>query len=206
MKILMTGFEPFGGETFNPSFEAIRRMPDKVAGAEIVKLELPTSFSRSASAIENAIRTVQPEVVISVGQAGGRCCVTVERVAINLADARMPDNDGAQPVDELLQADGPAAYFATVPVKDIVRNIRSHGIPCDLSYTAGSYVCNCVMYHVLHLASSQFPKLRAGFLHLPYAEEQAVNKPSGTASMSLQTMTRALEYAAEAIVNRLNII
>ena len=184
MKILMTGFEPFGGDTFNPSFEAVRRMPDKVAGVEIVKMELPTSFSRSASAIENAIRPVQPEAVISVGQAGGRCCVTVERVAINLADARIPDNDGAQPVDELLLADGPG----------------------DLSYTAGSYVCNCVMYHVLHLASSQYPRLRAGFLHLPYAEEQAVNKPSGTASMSLQTMTRDLEYAAEAIVNHLNII
>lgn len=198
MRILITGFDPFGGETVNPSFEAVRRMPDTVAGAEIVKLEIPTSFSRSISAVENAIRSYQPDAVISVGQAGGRPCVTVERVAINLADARIPDNDGVQPVDEPLQADGPAAYFATIPVKAVVRQIRSHGISCELSCTAGSYVCNCVMYHVLHLAATQYPKLRAGFIHVPYSDEQVRGKPDGTPSISLQDMTKALEYAVEA--------
>ncbi|MGM9537325.1 MAG: pyroglutamyl-peptidase I [Candidatus Onthomonas sp.] len=200
MRILFTGFDPFGGETMNPSFEAVKRMPDMVSGAEIIKMEIPTSFLRGVSVMEEAIRFYQPDAVVNVGQAGGRSCVTVERVAINLADARMPDNDGAQPVDRPLQPDGPAAYFATIPVKDIVQRIRSHGIACDVSCTAGTYVCNCVMYYTLHLAATRYPRLRAGFIHVPYSDKQAAGKPSGTPGISLQGMSNALEYAAEAIV------
>ena len=146
MKVLLTGFDPFGGESVNPAFEAIKLLPDTIAGAEIVKVEIPTEFTRSISCVEAAIKEHNPDVVIDVGQAGGRACVTVEKVGINLADARIPDNAGEQPSDEPLQADGPTAYFATIPVKAMVQNVREHGLPCHVSFTAGTYVCNCVMY------------------------------------------------------------
>ena len=197
MKILVTGFDPFGGEAINPAYEAVKRLPDAIAGAEIVRLEIPTVFSRCGPAVESAIQEHRPDAVLCVGQAGGRSCVTVERVAINLADARTPDNSGAQPVDEPIQANGPAAYFATVPVKAMVENVRAHGIPCQLSNSAGTYVCNCVMYEVLHMG---YPGIRAGFIHVPYVDEQAVNKPAGTPSASLAAITKALELAIEAVV------
>ncbi|MGN0294508.1 MAG: pyroglutamyl-peptidase I [Lachnospiraceae bacterium] len=200
MKVLITGFEPFGGEKVNPAWEAVRMLPDTIAGAEIVKLQIPTVFSESVHAVEAGICTYYPDVVISVGQAGGRSCVTVEKVAINLADARIPDNAGEQPVDEPLQTDGPAAYFATIPVKNIVANVRSHGIPCHISYTAGTYVCNCVMYQVLHLASVRYPDIRAGFIHVPFSAEQAVEKPAGTPFMPLAAIAESLKYAVEACI------
>ena len=163
MKVLLTGFDPFGGESVNPAFEAIKLLPDTIAGAEIVKVEIPTEFTRSISCVEAAIKEHNPDVVIDVGQAGGRACVTVEKVGINLADARIPDNAGEQPSDEPLQADGPTAYFATIPVKAMVQNVREHGLPCHVSFTAGTYVCNCVMYNVLHLCATKYPNIRAGF-------------------------------------------
>ena len=199
MKILVTGFDPFGGEKVNPAYEAVKLLPDEIAGAQIIKLEIPTVFSRSGPAVDAAIQVHHPDVVLNVGQAGGRACVTIERVAINLAEARIPDNAGEQPVDQPLQPDGPAAYFATVPVKAMVRNVREHGLPCQLSYSAGTYVCNCVMYQVLHLAAVKYPGIRAGFIHVPYADEQVVGKAAGTPSSSLETIAKALAYAIEAI-------
>ena len=174
MKVLLTGFDPFGGESVNPAFEAIKLLPDTIAGAEIVKVEIPTEFTRSISCVEAAIKEHNPDVVIDVGQAGGRACVTVEKVGINLADARIPDNAGEQPSDEPLQADGPTAYFATIPVKAMVQNVREHGLPCHVSFTAGTYVCNCVMYNVLHLCATKYPNIRAGFIHVPFACEQVI--------------------------------
>lgn len=200
MKVLITGFDPFGGESVNPAFEAVKLLPDVIAGAEIVKLEIPTEFTKSGPAVEAGIKEHNPDVVINVGQAGGRSCVTPEVVGINLADARIPDNAGEQPSGVALQADGPAAYFATIPVKAIVQNVREHGIPCNLSYTAGTYVCNSVMYNVLHMAATKYPHIRAGFIHVPFAAEQVVNKPNGTASMALTDIAKALEYAIEATV------
>ena len=182
MKVLLTGFDPFGGESVNPAFEAIKLLPDTIAGAEIVKVEIPTEFTRSISCVEAAIKEHNPDVVINVGQAGGRACVTVEKVGINLADARIPDNAGEQPSDEPLQADGPTAYFATIPVKAMVQNVREHGLPCHVSFTAGTYVCNCVMYNVLHLCATKYPNIRAGFIHVPFACEQVVGKASTMAS------------------------
>ncbi|MGN0979999.1 MAG: pyroglutamyl-peptidase I [Candidatus Avoscillospira sp.] len=199
MKILITGFEPFGGEAVNPSWEAVKRLPDTVAGADLVKLRLPTSFSRARDVLEDAIQALRPDAVLSVGQAGGRAAVTVERVALNLADARIPDNDGWQPVDEPLEPDGPAAYFATVPVKKIVEHIQTHGIPCQISNTAGTYVCNAVLYCALYLAATEYPGLQAGFIHVPYSLEQAAAKSTAVPSMPLDVMTQALEYALEAI-------
>lgn len=151
MKVLITGFDPFGGEKVNPAFEAVKLLPDTIAGAEIIKLEIPTVFTRSAVVVEEAIKEHQPDIVINVGQAGGRSCMTVEKVAINLAEARIPDNDGEQPFDQPLREDGETAYFATIPVKAMVENMRNHGIPAHISYTAGTYVCNSIMYNVLYL-------------------------------------------------------
>ena len=128
MKILVTGFDPFGGEKVNPAYEAVKLLPDEIAGAKIIKLEIPTVFSKSGPAVEAGIQVHNPDVVLNIGQAGGRACVTIERVGINLAEARIPDNAGEQPMDQPLQPDGPSAYFATIPVKAMVKNVRDHGI------------------------------------------------------------------------------
>lgn len=203
MKILVTGFDPFGGEAVNPAYEAVKLLPDNIAGAEIVKLEIPTEFKRSMELLEEAISRERPDAVISVGQAGGRAEITPERVAINLADARIPDNAGNQPVDEPLAADGPAAYFATLPLKEMVKNVQDSGIPCRISYSAGTYVCNSVMYRVLHLAEVSGMGFCAGFIHVPYATQQTVTKPAGTPGMALTDIARGLEAAVEAVVKNI---
>lgn len=200
MKVLITGFDPFGGETVNPAYEAVKRLPDQIGGASICKLEIPTSFERSIQVIEQAICQERPDVVINVGQAGGRSCLTVERTAVNLAEAGIADNDGNKPQGEKLKEDGETAYFTGLPVDAILQNVRTNGLPCHVSYTAGTYVCNSVMYQVLYLVANEFPDIKAGFLHVPYACEQVVDKANGTPSMSITDITRSLEYAIEAIV------
>ena len=199
-KILVTGFDPFGGEPVNPAYEAVRLLPDEIAGAKVVKLEIPTVFTRSAKVVEEAMERERPDFVLCVGQAGGRSAITVEKVAINLAEARIPDNDGEQPFDEPLRADGPTAYFSSLPVKAMVANMNEHGIPAFLSYTAGTYVCNSIMYNVLYLIERRVPGVGGGFIHVPYAVEQGVGKPNGTPVMEVATMARALEHAIEAAV------
>ena len=179
---------------------AVKMLPDEIAGAEIIKLEIPTVFSKCGPAVEEGIKKYEPDIVINVGQAGGRSCVTIEQVAVNLAEARIPDNDGEQPSDEPVQKDGAPAYYATIPVKAIVKNIRDHGIPCHISYTAGTYVCNCIMYNVLHMAATKYTNIRAGFIHVPFAAQQAVEKPNGTPFMSLEMIAKSLECAIEATV------
>lgn len=200
MKILITGFEPFGGETINPAWETVKRLPGEIAGAEICKCSIPVTFSQCGPAVDEEIQRYQPDVVLCVGQAGGRSCVTVERIGINLADANIPDNMGIQPTDEPIQPNGPAAYFATVPVKAMVKHVREQGIPCQVSYSAGTYVCNCVLYQLLHLAATRYPHIRGGFLHVPYADEQVACKPGSIPSASLATISRALELAVEAVI------
>lgn len=200
MKVLVTGFDPFGGEPVNPAFEAVKLLPDEIAGAEVIKMEIPTVFSRSGLAVKDGIQKYKPDIVINVGQAGGRSCVTIEQVALNLAEAQIPDNDGEQPLGRHIKEDGEAAYYATIPVKAIVKNIREHKIPCHISYTAGTYVCNSLMYQVLHMAATEYPNIRAGFIHVPFAAEQAVDKPNGTPFMSLEMIAKSLEYAVEAAV------
>lgn len=200
MKVLVTGFDPFGGESVNPAFEAIKLLPDEIAGAKIIKLEIPTVFTKSEVVVEDAIKECMPDIVINVGQAGGRSTITPEKVAINLKDARIPDNDGEQPLDEPLHEDGEPAYFATVPVKAMVENMKAHGIPASLSYTAGTYVCNAVMYNTQYMIAKRYPGIKEGFIHVPFAAEQVVNKPNGTPSMSLEMIAKGLEYAIEAAV------
>lgn len=197
--ILFTGFEPFGGETVNPALEAVRRLPDSAAGVPIRRLRLPTSFRRAGETLLEAVDAWRPKAVVCVGQAGGRKTVTPEKVAINYIDARIPDNDGAQPADVPIRADGPAAYFATLPVRAIDEAIRAAGVPCAVSYSAGCYVCNFVMYTLLdHLARST-PDVLGGFIHVPYAAEQTAGKPAGTPSLTVAQMTQALTCAAGVI-------
>lgn len=200
MKIMITGFDPFGGEPVNPAYEAVKLLPDEIGGAQIIKLEVPTVFGKAGEVLEANIKTEQPDAVICVGQAGGRSGMTVEKVAINFQDARIPDNDNQQPVDKPIKEDGETAYFATIPVKAIVAKMRENGIPAFISYTAGTYVCNDLMYTLLYLIDKKYPQMRGGFIHVPYAMEQTIDKPIGTASMALPVIAKALEYAVLAVI------
>lgn len=202
-KLLITGFDPFGGEQVNPAFEAVRLLPDEIAGLELCKLEIPTEFIKSGVILKDALRAVHPNAVLCVGQAGGRTAVTPERVAINLMDARIPDNAGYQPIDTPVVPDGPAAFFTTLPVKAIAARIQSDGLPAAVSNTAGTYVCNSLLYTLLHTAALEYPGLRGGFLHVPYAAEQLSGKPVGTFAMPLSDIARALTRAVEAISENL---
>ena len=199
MKILITGFDPFGGETVNPAYEAVKLLPDTIAGAEIIKLEVPTRFHRAGAVLEDAMQWHKPDAVICVGQAGGRAAITPEKVAINLMDGRIPDNAGYQPVDVPIWEDGETAYFTSLPVKAMVQRMRDAGIPAAVSYTAGTYVCNYLLYTLLYLIDKKYPNVRGGFIHVPYAMEQVINKPLGTPSMDLRQIARGLETAVEAV-------
>ena len=200
MKILYTGFMPFGGETTNPSFEAVRLLPDSIAGAAVIRLEIPTVFDRCGETLLEALRREKPDAVICVGQAGGRNCVTPEFVAINYRHARIPDNEGHQPLDERLCPDGPDACFSTLPVRRIVARCREAGIPAAVSYTAGTYVCNELMYTLLHAAREEFPELVGGFIHVPYSTAQAAAKDVPPPCMELSVMAEALRIAGEAAI------
>lgn len=199
MKILITGFDPFGGETVNPAYEAVKLLPDTIAGAEIIKLEVPTRFHRAGAVLEDAMQRHKPDAVICVGQAGGRAAITPEKVAINLMDGRIPDNAGYQPVDVPIREGGETAYFTSLPVKAMVQRMRDAGIPAAVSYTAGTYVCNYLLYTLLYLIDKKYPNVRGGFIHVPYAMEQVINKPLGTPSMDLRQIARGLETAVEAV-------
>ena len=199
MKILITGFDPFGGEPVNPALEAVKLMKDEIAGAKIIKLEIPTVFRKSVEKIHEMMKAEQPDVVLSIGQAGGRFGVTPERVAINVDDARIKDNEGNQPVDTPIFTDGEAAYFSNLPVKAMVEAIKNKGFPSTLSNSAGTFVCNHVMYGVLYYIHKEFPNVRGGFIHVPFITDQVVTKPN-VASMALADITEALEAAVEAIV------
>lgn len=199
MKILVTGFDPFGGEKVNPALEAVKLLPSEIGGAEVRWLEIPTVFHKSAQVLEQEMAAFQPDVVLCIGQAGGRTGLTPERVAINQDDARIPDNEGNQPIDKPIRADGAPAYFSRLPIKAMVQSIKQAGLPASVSNTAGTFVCNHLMYQVLYLVEKKFPHVRAGFMHIPYMMEQVLDKPN-TAAMSLADIRRGLEAAIEAIV------
>ena len=204
MKVLVSGFDPFGGDEINPAFEAVKLIPEQVAGAEIIKVEIPTVFGKCAVVLKEAITRHQPDAVLCVGQAGGRSVISVEKVAINLGEARIADNEQQQPTDQALIEDGPTAYFATLPLKAMVKNIKEHGIPASISYTAGTFVCNDIMYHLLYMIEHEFPQMRGGFIHVPFDTMQVLDRPEGTPSMPVATIAKALEYALEAIVENEN--
>ena len=203
MKILVTGFDPFGGEKINPALETIKRLPDTILGAQIIKLEIPTVVGKSLAKIKEAVEKENPDVVLSIGQAGGRSEITVERIGINIDDCRIPDNEGNQPIDEPVVKGGPAAYFVTVPIKAIVENIKAHNIPASISNTAGTFICNHVCYGVAHLAAARTAAgkpMKSGFIHIPFLPEQVIGKPALTPSMSLETIVSGITHALEAIV------
>jgi len=199
MKILVTGFDPFGGEPVNPAIESVKLLPDTIAGAEIIKLEIPTVVNKSLNKIEEKIKEVDPDVILSIGQAGGRPDITVERVGVNLNDCRIPDNEGNQPTDEPVFEDGPVAYWSALPVKKMVEKINAAGIPASVSYTAGTFICNHVLYGVRYLCEHKYPGKKSGFIHIPYMTSQAVGKRN-TPCMSIDDIVKGLTVAIEAIV------
>ena len=189
-KLLITGFDPFGGEPINPSWEAVKELPDHIGEYQITKMEIPTVFGVAAEKILTLAAELAPDVIISVGQAGGRKAVTPEVIGINLREARIPDNIGNQPVDIPVIPNGPDAYFSTLPVREMVAAICSEEIPAALSYSAGAFVCNDVLYTLLHHYKGTH--VRVGFIHVPYLPQQAVN---GHPSMSQEQILRALTLA-----------
>ena len=199
MKIIVTGFDPFGGEKINPSIECVKALPD-IEGVELIRLELPTVFKESAERLNEVINDVKPDAVLSVGQAGGRPGITMERIAINVDDARIPDNISQQPIDEAIQLDGEAAYFTTLPIKRIVKAIREAGIPAEVSNSAGTFVCNHIMYQALFAATKADKPFKAGFMHIPFIPEQTTDKPS----LPLEESTKAVQIAIETIRDYIN--
>ena len=199
MKVLVTGFDPFGGEKLNPALEAIKSLPSEIRGAEVRWLEVPTVFYKSAKILEEEIRIYQPDIVLCIGQAGGRKGLTPERVAINQDDARIQDNEGNQPIDLPIRPDGASAYFSSLPIKAMVQAIKVVGLPASISNTAGTFVCNHLMYQALYLVEKKFPHVKAGFMHIPYMMEQVVNRPT-TPAMSLVDIRRGIEAAIGAMI------
>lgn len=197
-RILVTGFEPFDGESVNPSWEVARRLDGWQHADHVVAARcLPCVFGAVREELARALAALSPEIVIAVGLAGGRPEVSLERVAINVSDARIRDNAGAQPIDEPVVADGPPAYFTTLPVKAILHRLRGAGLPAQVSNTAGTFVCNHAFYMLQHLAATTHPTVRrAGFIHIPWLPEQAARHP-GTPSLGLETVVAALRIAIE---------
>jgi len=194
--VLLTGFDAFGGEPVNPSWDAVSRLDgEMISGHRVAAARLPVEFGGALRVLRGEIAELDPALVLCVGQAGGRAQLSLERVAINLDDARIPDNAGASPVDEAIAADGPAAYFSTLPVKAILCELRDAGIPAEISQTAGTYVCNHVFYGLMHALRAR-PGTRGGFIHIPYSPAQAARHP-GAPSLPVDTVAAALRIAVE---------
>lgn len=197
--VLVTGFDPFGGEDVNPSWEICQALPAAIGPARIHTLRVPTQFRLAIQTVAREIARLSPDMVLLLGQAGGRSALSVERVAINVDDARIPDNAGAQPIDEPIASPGPAAYFATVPIKAMAAAIREAGVAAEVSNSAGTFVCNHLLYGVLHYLAASGSAARAGFIHVPWLDTQAVTRP-GAPAMALATMVRGVEAAISAAI------
>lgn len=198
--VLVTGFEPFGGEAVNPSYAVARALPGQIGEARVAALELPVSFAGSGPALTAALEEHRPDVALCLGQAGGYAALALERVAVNLRDAATPDNLGAQPSEEPVVPGGPAAYFAALPVKALAAAMGEAGCPAFVSNSAGTYVCNNVMYTLLDWIARRAPATRGGFIHVPYLPAQAARKGASTPSMELERMTAALELVIRSLI------
>ena len=195
LRVLVTGFEPFGGESVNPSMQAVLSLAANPPADVVLCTEiLPVSHARTPQALRAAVARHRPDVVIATGEASGRAEISVERVGINVNDFRIADNDGTQPADVPVIEGGPAAYFATIPVKAVAAALRAAGVPVNVSNTAGTHLCNHTLYLLGHLAATEYPGMRSGFLHLPRLPEQAARHP-GQPSMATATMVTALRTA-----------
>lgn len=198
MKILVTAFDPFGEEKTNPALEAVKLLPETIGEHTITKLEIPTVFNESVEVIKQQLKIESYDAVLSIGQAGGRFELTPERVGINVDDARIADNKGNQPIDEVIQQDGASAYFSNMPVKRLTQAIKDAGVPASLSNSAGTFVCNHVLYQLGYLHATAFSHIQFGFIHVPFIPEQVTNKPN-TPSMALNTIVTGLEAAIAAL-------
>lgn len=194
--VLLTGFEPFDGAAVNPSWLAVLRAKELWNGPDTIAVrELPVDFVTAGAVLADAVREIRPDVVIAVGQAGGRADLTIERVAINVDDARIPDNAGLAPIDDPIVADGPVGYFSSLPIKAVVAALVAEGVPASVSQTAGTFVCNNVFYRLMHLlATEPMPGARGGFVHVPFLPEQAAG--TGQPSMSLDVIAAGLGLVA----------
>ena len=201
VKALVTGFDPFGGDEVNPSGMAVGRLQRQIGDVAVTAIELPTSYAQSAKVLMAAIDETRPDIVLCVGQAGGRTDLCLERVAINVQDARIRDNDGNQPIDMPVVASGPAAYFSTLPIKACVAEMRRAGLPAVVSNTAGTFVCNHIFYALMDIIRQHPNPMRGGFLHIPYVPEQA-SRVGGAPSMALGDIVRGIEIILEVSANQ----
>jgi len=200
MKILVTGFDPFGNEPINPAWEAVKQIPDTIENVDIVKVQIPTVFGDSIDKLLEAASKEKPDFILCVGQAGGRFDLTIERVGINIDDARIPDNKAKQPIDEPICPDGENAYFVKLPIKSIMKRVRDINIPCSISNTAGTFVCNHVLYALLyHIEKNNIAKA-GGFVHVPYVPSQVILKP-GQPSMCSAMITDGLIEMIKGIIS-----
>ena len=202
--ILVTGFQPFGGQSVNPALEAVRALPAQIAGARVIQVEVPVTYRQAFEPVSAAIEQFAPDAVVCVGQAAGRSCVSVERIAINVDDCEQPDNADTIRCNVSILDDGPAAYFATLPIHDMVRAIEAAGLPAKVSDSAGTYVCNHLMYLVLDHAARKRPGMLGGFVHVPLLHEQVIKgdmrgKPSMSKADIVASLTAALEALAKAL-------
>ena len=198
MKILITGFDPFAGESINPSYEIVKRLGD-IDGVELFKLEIPTVFEKAASIISNKIDEIKPDAVISIGQAGGRTSISPEVIGVNLRHASIEENEKNKPDFEKIIEDGEDGLFSTIEVRDIVDDIKAAGIPADLSYSAGTFVCNDVLYSTLSYVERNNLDIKVGFIHVPFIPEQVISKKN-TPSMTLENMVKAIEIVIKTIL------
>ena len=196
--VLLFGFEPFGGEDINPAQEVVRELAgERIAGHRVMPAELPVTFDGAVKALSEAVAREKPVLVIGIGQAGGRARISIERIAINLIDARIPDNAGAQPVDAPVIDCAPSAYFSTLPVKAMLAAMEASGVPAELSFSAGSFVCNAAFFALMHVLATRHPDLRGGFIHVPYLPSQAA-RHAGASSMDIGTLSKGIGIAIEA--------
>lgn len=201
MKILVTAFEPFGKENINPALEILKLLPDRIMNQTIIKLEIPTVRYKSVNVIKEMIRQYQPHIILSLGQAGGRSDITIERVGINVDDYGIEDNEHNMPTDEKIEDDGPDAYLVNLPIKDMVNRLREVNIPASISNTAGTFVCNHVIYAIRHYCETEHLDIQSGFIHVPFLPQQVIEKPSFP-SMPLETMVKGIILAIETIIKK----
>jgi pyroglutamyl-peptidase len=201
MKALVTGFEPFGGERVNPSFEALQRLRPRLGSLDIATRSLPVVYGAALPALCAAIAAAAPDIVLCTGLAGGRAELSLERVAINIDDARIADNDGNQPIDRPVIESAPAAYFASLPIKAGVAALREAGLPAAVSNSAGTFLCNHVFYGLMHEAARSGNRFRGGFLHIPYLPSQAAHI-AGAPSMALEQIVEGIEIILQVAAAR----
>lgn len=198
MKILIAAFDPFGGEKVNPALEAVKQLPEQIGEHRITKLEIPTVFHESKDVLAETLAQDSYDAVLTIGQAGGRFELTPERVGINIDDARIADNKGNQPIDAQIQSQGAPAYFSNMPVKAMTEGIQNAGVPARLSNTAGTFVCNHILYQMGYLQATTYPNMLFGFIHVPFIPEQVATKQN-VPSMSLNTIVQGLTAAIKSI-------